>query len=239
MASGLDRQLPALLPVRSSQKPASEPLSRGLPPSQVADLSSPHGLLQLRRLGRGPPAPFSLPLWGAPPSSLGSSTLSTARPDLLLRLQPPTLPPLGPPSLPQAQSLLLSFFIPAFPGYRLLDPRGSPFSKPQVQTPSALNPGETYALFPGTPSQTHSRPLWARALLPHPGPPPSRIQPALSPEPTVSEVRTLRVRLPRSGTLGLRPPGFLRPKHPSIAHCPPNSGVRSRASHPQEPLSPV
>lgn len=141
MAPGLDCQLPVCLPVRSSQKPASEPLSPGLPPSQVADLSSPHWLLRSRRLGRGPPAPFSLPFWGAPPSSLGSSTLSAARPDLLILLQPPTLPPLGPPppspgpkppSYPSLSPpfLDISFWIPGGPH--------SPSPKSKLHRPSIL-----------------------------------------------------------------------------------------------------
>lgn len=239
MAPGLDCQLPAFLPVRSSQKPASEPPSPGLPPSQVADLSSPHWLLRSRRLGRGPPAPFSLPLWGAPPSSLGSSTLSAASPDLLILLQPPTLPPLGPPppspgpkpSYPSLSPpfLDIGFWIPGGPHY--------PSPKSKLHRPSIL--GRRALSFRGPLLRLTAGPYRARALPPHPGPPPSRIRPAPSPVPTVSEVRTLRLWLPRSGTLGPRTPGFLRPKRPSIAHCPPNSGVRSRASHPQEPVSPV
>lgn len=174
-----------------------------------------------------PLPPHSVPPHSQRPAQI-SSFSSNRQPFLLW----------DPPSFPRPKTFL-SFFIPAFPGYRLWIPGGPhyPSPKTKLHRPSIL--GRRALSFRGPLLRLTAGPYRARALPPHPGPPPSRIRPAPSPVPTVSEVWTLRVWLPRSGTLGPRTPGFLRPKRPSIAHCPPTSGVRSRASHPQEPLSPV
>lgn len=153
-----------------------------------------------------------------------------ARPDLLILLQPPALPPLGPPP-PRPGASFLSVFILASSGYRLLGPQGPILQAPSPNSTSFQSLGIRTPPFWVPLLRPTSCPYWARALPTQPGPPLSRTWPHLPPYSTISKTRTSRVHLPHAGTLGPRPPDPLGPNIPP-------SSIASRTRDRQHPPNP-